>query len=147
MKIREAEIYDLDALQGLYLRHLTQTPPERQNRDAWDAQLSQLLADENYHILVGEAEGAVIASVTLIIIPNLTHGLRPYALIENVVTHADFRGRGCASELMHYAAELAKQANCYKIMLLTGSKEESTLRFYEHCGYNRQTKTGFHMAL
>jgi hypothetical protein len=28
-------------------------------------------------------------------------------------------------------------------MLLTGSKEQSTLDFYEHAGYNRNDKTAF----
>ena len=29
------------------------------------------------------------------------------------------------------------------MMLLTGSKEESTLRFYERAGYNSKDKTAF----
>ena len=29
------------------------------------------------------------------------------------------------------------------MMLLTGSKEEATLRFYEKAGYNRKDKTAF----
>ena len=77
------------------------------------------------------------------IVPNLTHGLRPYALIENVVTHADYRGRGLASACLSYAKEIAVRENCYKMMLLTGSREESTLRFYERAGYNRTDKTAF----
>ena len=31
----------------------------------------------------------------------------------------------------------------YKMMLLTGSKKESTLRFYENAGYNSSDKTAF----
>ena len=31
----------------------------------------------------------------------------------------------------------------YKLMLMTGSREENTLRFYERAGYNRTDKTGF----
>ena len=36
-----------------------------------------------------------------------------------------------------------KKTNCYKMMLLTGSKEERTLRFYENAGYNSSDKTAF----
>ena len=36
-----------------------------------------------------------------------------------------------------------QKANCYKMMLLTGSKEESTKRFYENAGYNSSDKTAF----
>lgn len=38
---------------------------------------------------------------------------------------------------------VAEEENCYKMMLLTGSKEEGTLRFYERAGYNRNDKTAF----
>lgn len=64
------------------------------------------------------------------IIPNLTHGQRPYAFIENVITDANYRKRGLANAYLDYAKEIAKKKNCYKMMLLTGSKEESTLKFY-----------------
>ena len=42
-----------------------------------------------------------------------------------------------------YAKELAMKNNCYKLMLLTGSKQDSTLKFYEQAGYNRNDKTAF----
>lgn len=38
---------------------------------------------------------------------------------------------------------IAMQANCYKMMLLTGSKKESTLAFYARAGYNSTDKTAF----
>ena len=77
------------------------------------------------------------------IIPNLTRNIRPYAFIENVVTHSDYRGKGYASACLNYAKELAVNANCYKIMLLTGSKSDSTLNFYKKAGYNCTDKTAF----
>ena len=36
-----------------------------------------------------------------------------------------------------------EENHCYKIMLLTGSKEESTLNFYRNAGYNSSDKTAF----
>jgi len=60
-----------------------------------------------------------------------------------VVTHGDYRKRGYGTAVLNYAKELAQQRGCYKIMLLTGCKDDATLRFYEKAGYNRQDKTGF----
>ncbi|MGN0376976.1 MAG: GNAT family N-acetyltransferase [Suilimivivens sp.] len=77
------------------------------------------------------------------IIPNLTHDQRPYALIENVITDESYRKRGLATACLNYAREIAVRENCYKMMLLTGSKKESTMKFYEQAGYNRNDKTGF----
>jgi GNAT superfamily N-acetyltransferase len=67
-----------------------------------------------------------------------------YGLIENVVTSAGFRGNGFATAILHEAAERAWKHDCYKVMLLTGSKDPATLRFYEQAGFE-QSKTGFQM--
>lgn len=77
------------------------------------------------------------------IIPNLTRNVRPYAFIENVVTREDCRGRGYAGACLEFAREIAKKENCYKMMLLTGSRKPETLRFYEKAGYNSSDKTAF----
>ncbi|MDR2687725.1 MAG: GNAT family N-acetyltransferase [Oscillospiraceae bacterium] len=144
LTIRQATPGDAAALHELYTRHLTQTPPEEpQDTAQWSALLAAFAADPGYHLLVGELDGRVVSSVTVIVIQNLTHNLRPYAVIENVVTHADFRDRGYASALMEAASEIARENNCYKIMLLTGSKKESTLRFYGRCGFDMHAKTAF----
>ena len=45
--------------------------------------------------------------------------------------------------ILQKAVEIARDNNCYKVMLLTGRKEESTLRFYERAGFERGIKTGF----
>ena len=144
LNIREASLKDVEDLQELYLEHLTQNPPQNpMDISKWTELLDKLIADPDYYLLVGELDCKAVASVTLIIIRNLTHNLRPYALIENVVTHYDYRNNGLASTLMNKASEIAQNNNCYKIMLMTGSKQESTLRFYENCGFNRYEKTAF----
>lgn len=99
--------------------------------------------DENHHIIVCEVDGKIVSSCVCVIIPNLTRNIRPYAFIENVVTHTDYRGKGYATACLNYAKEIAQKANCYKIMLLTGSKNDRTLNFYKKAGYNSEDKTAF----
>ena len=91
--------------------------------------------NDNNHLLVYDHNGKVVSTVHLNIIKNLTHNLRPYAIIENVVTHGDYRNMGFASALLEKATEIAKEHNCYKIMLETGSNKESTLNFYRKNGF------------
>ena len=144
LNIREVNLNEIHSLYDLYMNHLTKKPPEEpQDIIKWSELLEKLIADPDYHLLVGEADGKIVSSVTLIVIRNLTHNLRPYALIENVVTHENYRNNGYASALIEHAGKIAEANNCYKIMLMTGSKKESTLRFYEKCGFNRNDKTGF----
>lgn len=85
----------------------------------------------------------IVSSCVCAIIPNLTHNQQPYAIVENVITDREYRRRGLATQCLNYAKEIAKSKHCYKIMLLTGSKENSILSFYEGAGYNRKDKTAF----
>lgn len=95
------------------------------------------------NIIVAEEDGKIVSSCVCIIVPNLTHNQQPYALIENVVTHKDYRKRGLASQCMAFAKQIAREKNCYKIMLLTGTRKRSTHRFYRKNGYNSIEKTGY----
>ncbi|HIS27695.1 MAG TPA: GNAT family N-acetyltransferase [Candidatus Pullilachnospira intestinigallinarum] len=60
-----------------------------------------------------------------------------------MVTCGEYRGRGYAGQCLARAEEIARQQNCYKMMLLTGSGKEETLRFYRKAGYNSKDKTAF----
>lgn len=104
--------------------------------------LTQVLLYPGSAIFVGLGDDAVVATCTLIVIPNLTRGGTPYALIENVVTDARHRKRGYGKAVLEAAMSAAWHHGCYKVMLLTGSKDPATLAFYEDAGFE-QTKTGF----
>lgn len=139
--IREADKDDLNALLELYLcLHEDSIPEETEHlSNTWE----QIVNDPNHHIIVNEVDGRIVSSCVCVIIPNLTRNVRPYAFIENVVTHKDYRRRGLAQECLNFAREIALKENCYKMMLLTGSKDPNTLRFYEKVGYNSSDKTAF----
>lgn len=141
MTVREIKENELDKLLALYTHLHEKGIPEMNEhlRKVWD----KICADENHHIIVCEKDGEIVSSCVCVIIPNLTREIRPYAFVENVVTHSEHRKTGCASACLDYAKELAIKENCYKIMLLTGSKNESTLQFYKKAGYNSNDKTAF----
>jgi GNAT superfamily N-acetyltransferase len=86
---------------------------------------------------------ATCSTCALTIVPNLTRSARSYGLIENVVTHPDYRKRGIGTQVLKHALAIAWRQKCYKVMLMTGSKQESTMRFYEGAGFVRGEKIGF----
>ena len=139
--IREANRDDLNALLELYLYlHEDSIPDQSEHLSrTWE----QIINDPNHHIIVNEVDGKIVSSCVCVIIPNLTRNVRPYAFIENVVTHKDYRRMGLAQECLNFARDIALKENCYKMMLLTGSKDPNTLRFYEKAGYNSTEKTAF----
>lgn len=139
--IREANKNDLKEILQLYLfLHETSIPEEsEQLRKTWD----NIVNDKSHHLIICEVDGKIVASCICVIIPNLTRNVRPYAFVENVVTHKEYRKKGYATACLNYARQIAEANNCYKMMLLTGSKEESTLNFYRNAGYNSTDKTAF----
>lgn len=139
--VREVKENELSELLELYLHLHEKSVPEmtKHLNETW----KMIMQDENHHIIVKIVEDKIVSSCVCVIIPNLTRNVRPYAFVENVVTHADYRGKGYATECLNYAKEIAENMNCYKMMLLTGSKKETTLNFYGNAGYNSSDKTAF----
>ena len=136
MIIRKAKSNDANDLKVLYFDYLTHFPPkEEQDMNLWRKLLDKFEKDENMHLLVIEEDGKCVSSVQMAIIESLTHNVRPFAVIENVVTHASYRNKGYASALLEKATEIAKERGCYKIFLETGSNKESTLNFYKNNGF------------
>ena len=141
MYIRKATATDAEQLKTLYFEHLTHYPPkEEQDMKKWQVLLSKFEQDENMQLLVLEIDGKVVSTVQMAIVENLTHNIRPFAVIENVVTHAEHRGKGYASALLQKATEIAKERGCYKLSLETGSNKESTLGFYKNNGFELDQK-------
>lgn len=138
--IRAADQADLPALLDLY-RHLAPDDERCPDDEAADI-LGRLRGFAGSAVLIGLLDNDLVASCTVIVIPNLTRGGTPYALIENVVTDADHRNRGLGKTILKAAIDHAWATDCYKVMLMTGSKKPSTLAFYEAAGFE-QTKTGF----
>jgi GNAT superfamily N-acetyltransferase len=139
--LRPAGHTDLAGLLDLY-RHLQPDDPVPDPAQA-EAMWSALMRSDLTTVIVAEIAGVLASSCTLVIVPNLTRGARPYAVIENVVTHPAHRRTGLGRAVLVAALDAAWQANCYKVMLASGSRREETLRFYEGAGFERGGKTFF----
>jgi GNAT superfamily N-acetyltransferase len=105
----------------------------------WEATLRSPLM----HVFLGEVGGRAVTTCTLVLAPNLTRGGRPHGLIENVVTDPERRNQGFGKAILAAAIAEAGRQKCYKIVLSTGSKRESTFAFYEAAGFKRNTRTIF----
>lgn len=139
--IRPAAANDLQEILHLY-RHLNPSDPEIDPATAagiWN----QLINSTMTCTLVAELHGELVGSCTITIVPNLTRGARPYALIENVVTRTEQRRCGIGTAILTEALAHAWRSNCYKVMLATGSQRAETLKFYEKAGFTKNAKTFF----
>jgi GNAT superfamily N-acetyltransferase len=91
----------------------------------------------------GFFDGRLVSSCNAAIIPNLTRGARPYAVIENVVTDPEYRRKGIGSGAMRRLIEICLQHHCYKVMLMSGASRAEIHGFYESLGFDKQAKQAF----
>ena len=140
LSIRAVGQTDLPALLELY-RDLNPDDPPLALPDATSI-WQQISNHSGIAIFAGVLERVLVTSCTLVVVPNLTRGGLPYGLIENVVTSAKYRKQGHGAAVLKHAFAEAWKQRCYKIMLLTGSKNPATLKFYTGVGFE-QNKTGF----
>ena len=138
-RIAPAGLRKLLALYAHLHAHDAPLPGSAQVEAVW----KDIQADPHLIYLGGYVAEELVSSLTMAIIPNLTRGLRPFGLIENVVTHADHRRRGHGRRLLAHALDLAWSRSCYKVMLMTGRLDEPTLRFYGAAGFDRHAKQAF----
>jgi len=140
--VRRIKPEELDELLALYAQLHPDDDPLPDRAELY-LKWADIILNPLLHYFVGECGGEIVSSCTLAIIPNLTRGARPYGLIENVITREDCRNRGFGTAILHYALQIAWDAHCYKVMLLSGSKKEETLQFYDGAGFQRGIKTGY----
>ncbi|NLD37942.1 MAG: GNAT family N-acetyltransferase [Desulfatiglans sp.] len=141
MDIREIRSDELVKLLGLYTHlHDDDTIPEPHViSKVW----AEIQTNKNIKYFGVFEEEDLISSCTIVIVPNLTRSCRPYAVIENVVTHIEHRRKGHGVSVLKAAIDFAWKKDCYKVMLMTGRLNEETLRFYESAGFDRKTKQAF----
>ncbi|MGV3550093.1 GNAT family N-acetyltransferase [Rhizobium sp.] len=140
--IRAVGPADLDGLLALYaqLNPLDPVLPPDVARQRFEA----LVAHPGLTVFGAFDSNRLVASCVLHVLPNLTRGAMPYALIENVVTDAAERRQGHGQRVVRAAAAAGFAEGCYKVMLMTGRSDPGVIKFYESCGFT-QSKTGFQM--
>lgn len=140
LRIRTAGPGDLAKLMDLYreMHPLDPAPSQVESEEI----LARIALYPGSAVFVAWIGDALVATCTLIVAPNLTRAGAPFALIENVVTALSFRRLGHGQAVLEAAINAAWRAGCYKVMLLTGSQNPATLRFYQRAGF-QQSKTGF----
>jgi len=97
--IREAEASDLSKLLQLY-EHLHADDAGLPDRAKLESIWNEILQNPMLHCIISELGDTIVSSCILVIVPNLTRAARPYALIENVVTHSDYRDQGHATAVL-----------------------------------------------
>jgi GNAT superfamily N-acetyltransferase len=140
--IRELSRGDLDALLEAY-RDLHPDDDPLPARAELERLWNGICADPRL-VYIGAFDGPrLVATCTAAIVPNLTRGARPYAVIENVWTHPASRRQGLGSAALQELLGRCWAAGCYKAMLLSASHRGAAHEFYQRNGFDKHAKQGF----
>ncbi len=141
MEIRNAQENDFERIMELYRQLQPEDPVLADGSD--HAVFRKILGSDGLYLFVLEDHGLIQSTCYLNVIPNITRSASPYGIIENVVTDESSRGRGHGKNIVRHALQTAWHGGCYKVMLQTGSKKESTHAFYRACGFSGEDKHGY----
>ena len=140
MQIRRVKSNEYGQLLGL-MRQLNPLDPEASEIEL--QVFKEIINSKYLDLFVAEDGGVLLGSCYINVIPNITRGGRPYAVIENVITDSAHRNRGIGKSLLDHAVELAWEQSCYKVMLMSGRTEGAVHSFYRKCGFNADEKQAY----
>ena len=148
--VRLANEDDIPHILELYRQLAITTSPTELSRsstlDDYRRAFAQIQAFTGYELLVAEEQGEVVGTLVLLIVPNLSHGALPWAVVENMVVDNKYRRRGIGKLLMEYAVARAKETGCYKIQLSSAKRRKEAHRFYRSLGFEASAH-GFRLYL
>lgn len=91
--------------------------------------------NDNFSVLVYQLDDKIVGCVTYLIEQKIQRSYSCVMHIEDVVTDKDYRGRGISKTLLDKSKEIAKEKNCYKIIL---DCSLDNIPFYEKIGFSKK---------
>jgi ribosomal protein S18 acetylase RimI-like enzyme len=143
---RDARAADLGAIVDLLADDPLGRGREGGAMAPYEAAFAAIQAQPGQLIVVGEEEGWIVVTCQLTILPGLGQKGQTRALIENVRTAAEMRGRGIGAALMAECEARARAAGATRIQLIAHQSRGRAHGFYERLGYTA-SHLGFAKAL
>ncbi|MEX0666663.1 MAG: GNAT family N-acetyltransferase [Acidimicrobiia bacterium] len=136
LEIRSATARDLSGVLEIYAQ-LAEQRAESLPATKDDAAriLEEILADRRRVLLVAVTSRRVVGTADLVIVANLTHGGKPWAIVENMAVEEAERRTGVGASLMREIERRAREAGCYKVQLLSRKNRKEAHAFYDAVGY------------
>lgn len=145
--IRRAEIGDINAINDLLCQVLDIHAAGRPDifrsgvKKYSDAELVEMIRDDNTPIFVSVLDGAVVGYAFCIykqIKDNPILKDAKILYIDDLCVDQGHRGQHVGQELYHFALQEAKNNSCDRVELNVWSLNSSAMKFYERCGLTPQ---------
>lgn len=133
--VRRARPADLDGILALYGELAGgRTTAAPSGFEESQPLIGDILADSSRHLIVAIVDGRVAGTADLLVVANLTHHGKPWAVVENIIVMEELRRSGLGSKLVGHLIDLARGAGCYKLQLHSGKQRTGAHAFYRSLG-------------
>lgn len=106
-----------------------------------ESTLNEWLSNDNFMVVAEDESGTIVGTCTLHLQKKFIRNGGVAGLIEDVAVRENLRGKNIGSLLIQKAIELAKNKNCYKVIL---SCFPERVAFYERNGFIQESLTMRH---
>jgi GNAT superfamily N-acetyltransferase len=134
--IRPAQPAELSSILALYTELETGETNAADLRSTADI-FARIQRVPRYTVYVALAAGEILGVFSLLIMENLAHGGAPSGIVEDVVVHPRWRRQGVGRQMLEFAMQECRQANCYKLMLSSNLQRKAAHRFYQALGFQQ----------
>ena len=133
--VRNADVQDAEALLRLY-RQLGSPRTELPSLADATSAIEKMEQHAWLHLLVAEINEEAVGTVTIAIIPSITHNSRPWVQLENMVVDEDHRRAGIGEALIQRCYAISQEAGAYKLQLVNSDWREGAHAFYRRIGFD-----------
>jgi GNAT superfamily N-acetyltransferase len=126
---------------GKTREHVTEPLPA-----SYSKALREILSSKFTAIHVVEADGAVIGSLQVTVIPNLSYVGQTRGIFESVHVLPEWQGKGAGAFLVNHAIDDARQRGVGQIVLTSSLSRTDAHRFWKRHGFDH-THVGMKLFL
>lgn len=132
---REAKREDVPKIVALLVEDALGAARETDDMAPYFAAFDAMSYEYGNSLIVGEADGRVVATYQLTFITGLSLRASRRAQIESVRVAAKLRSEGVGAAMMRDAEMRARHEGCTLMQLTADKSRESAHRFYERSGF------------
>jgi len=135
LQIRAAAEVDLQSILDLYVE--IEDDSRVLSIEKAQSIFARMQSYPDYKVYVAMLGESIVGTFALLIMDNLAHMGAPSGVLEDVVVHRDWWGKGVGKQMMQFAMNRCRERGCYKMALSSNFKREAAHRFYDDLGFQR----------
>ena len=135
LEIRSATEADLPSILALYVE--VEDDGRVLSIEEARSVFARMKSYPDYKVYVAMLGGSIVGTFELLIMDNLAHMGAPSGVVEDVVVHRDWRGKGVGKQMVQFAMDRCRERGGYKLALSSNLKREAAHRFYDGLGFQR----------